>query len=249
MLVCLRPETIRARIGLIIPSSNRLTEPQMHRYAPSGVQVHVTRLRMTGPHHVPVSELAPRIVEATGALNDARCDVIVFHCTASSMEAGLEGERLVLEAMESATDAEVATTATGTVAALRALGLRRIALFSPYVEATHAHEAAFLSEAGVEVIGGRWLGLRGGDEYITVPPAEWLGLARVETPDEADGVFLSCTNIHSPDVIEPLEEALGRPVVTSNQAVLWYSLRRAGLSDDVPALGRLLVREAHLAWK
>jgi maleate isomerase len=249
MLVSLRPETIRARIGLIIPSSNRLTEPQMHRYAPPGVEVHVTRLRMTGPHHVPVSELLPRIVEATGALDDARCDVIVFHCTASSMEAGLAGERLVLEAMESATDAVVATTATGTLAAMRALDLRRIALFSPYIEATHAHEAAFLSEAGVEVIGGRCLGLRGGDEYITVPPEEWLRLAQVDTPDAADGVFLSCTNIHSPDVIEALEQALGRPVVTSNQAVLWYSLRGAGLTDEVPALGRLLLKEASLAWR
>src|ERR1051326_5153249 len=71
-----------ARVGLIIPSSNRLTEPHMHHYAPAGVQVHVTRLRMTGPHHVGLDQLMPRIVESTGALADARCDVIVFHCTA-----------------------------------------------------------------------------------------------------------------------------------------------------------------------
>jgi maleate isomerase len=86
-------ENVRARIGLIIPSSNRLTEPQMRRYAPPGVEIHVTRLRMTGATHVPLDQLMPRIVEATLALADARCDVIVFHCTASSMEAGLEGER------------------------------------------------------------------------------------------------------------------------------------------------------------
>jgi maleate isomerase len=235
---------VEARIGLIIPSSNRLTEPQMHRYPPPGVEVHVTRLRMTGASHVPLPELVPRIVDATQALADARCDAIVFHCTASSMEAGLAGERLVLAAMREVTDAAVATTASATLAALRALGLRRIVLFSPYVAATHAHEVEFLLEAGIEVVGGRCLGLSGSDEYVAVTPAEWLELAAEETPADADGVFMSCTNIHSPQVIAPLEARLDKPVVTSNQAVLWHVLRLCGVRAVVPELGRLLAAQA-----
>jgi maleate cis-trans isomerase len=235
----LEPRPVVARVGLIVPSSNRLTEPQMRQYAPTGVEVHVTRLRMTGRHHVPLTELLPRIEEATGALDDAGCDVIVFHCTASSMEAGLAGEEQVLKTMRGATRAAVATTATATLAALRTLGLRRIVLFSPYVSDTHGHEQAFLGEAGVEVIGGECLGLTGGDDYVQVSPSEWLELATLKTPPEADGVFLSCTNIHAPPVISPLECALGRPVVTSNQAVLWYSLRACRVHDAVPGLGPL----------
>jgi maleate cis-trans isomerase len=230
---------VRARIGLIIPSSNRLTEPQMHRYAPEGVIVHVTRLRMTGAHHVPLSDLLPRIVESSLALADAHCDAIVFHCTASSMEAGLSGEQCVLEAMRTATERAVASTATATLAAMRALDMHRIALFSPYIAATHAHEIDFLEEAGLRVVGGRCLALGGGDEYTGVPPSEWLRIGRSETPPDADGVFLSCTNIHSPDVIDSLEQSLGRPVVTSNQAVLWYAVRQCGLRDRVAGLGRL----------
>jgi len=111
------PPEIKTRIGLIIPSSNRLTEPQMRRYAPRGVEIHATRLRMTGPSHVPLEQLMPRIVEATLALADARCDVIVFHCTASSMEAGLAGERQVLDAMRGATPSQVTTTASATLRA------------------------------------------------------------------------------------------------------------------------------------
>lgn len=227
------------RIGLIIPSSNRLTEPQMQRFAPEGVQAHVTRLRMTGASHVPLPVLMPRIVEATLALADAGCDVIVFHCTAASMEAGLWGEQRVLEAMATATGAHVATTATATLAAMHALHLQKVALFSPYVSETHAHELAFLQEAGLKVIGGRSLGLSGGDDYIQVTPEEWLRLATTETPAEADGVFLSCTNIRAPEIIRDLERAIGRAVVTSNQAVLWYALRACGREDQVEDLGRL----------
>jgi maleate isomerase len=211
----------------------------MHRYAPRGVEVHVTRLRMTGPNHVPLPELLPRIKDATLALADAHCDVIVFHCTASSMEAGLSGEGQVIRAMRLATAARVATTATATRAALRALDLRHIVLFSPYVAATHALESAFLAEAGVEVVGGRCLGLSGGDEYVTVPAAEWLRIVAEQTPDEADGVFLSCTNVHTPEIIEPLEALIGRPVLTSNQAVLWYALRVCDLDEVVSELGSL----------
>jgi maleate isomerase len=240
---------VRARIGLIIPSSNRLTEPQMHRYAPPGVQVHVTRLRMTGANHVPLAELMPRVVEATLGLADARCDVIVFHCTASSMEAGLSGEERLLEAMRGATAREVATTATATLAAMRALDLQRVALFSPYVAATHAHEIAFLEEAGLHVAGGRCLGLSGSDDYINVTPAEWLKIVQTETPSDVDGVFLSCTNIRTPEVIEPLERQLSRPVVTSNQAVLWFALRLCRLEEDVPALGRLFAKDASVKEK
>jgi len=60
-----------ARIGLIIPSSNRLTEPQFHAYAPPGVGIHVTRLRMTGKWRKPFSELKGPLAEAAAAISDA----------------------------------------------------------------------------------------------------------------------------------------------------------------------------------
>ncbi|MCA1645403.1 MAG: hypothetical protein LC797_08025 [Chloroflexi bacterium] len=230
---------MKARVGLIIPSSNRLTEPHMHRYAPAGVEVHVTRLRMTGANHVPLEALLPRVREATLALADARCDVIVFHCTASSMEAGMQGEHQVLAAMRGATAGHVATTASATLAALHAVDVTRVVLISPYVATTHQHELEFLTEAGLRVVGGRALGLAGGDEYLTVPPAEWLRIGQAEVRPEAQGVFLSCTNIHSPEVVEPLEMLIDRPVITSNQAVLWYALRLCNLTTHVAALGRL----------
>jgi maleate isomerase len=233
---------VSGRIGLIIPSSNRLTEPQMRQYAPAGVEVHVTRLRMTGASHVPLAELLPRVVEATAALDDARCDVLVFHCTASSMEAGLAGERQVLDAMRSATEKPVATTASAALAAFDALGVRRIVLVSPYLRATHEHELALLSEARLEVVGERALELDGSDAYIAVPPATWLSIGEqaMHAAPGAEALFLSCTNIHSLPVVALLESRLGRPVVTSNQASVWRCLRLAGVDRPLAGCGRLL---------
>jgi maleate cis-trans isomerase len=61
--------------------------------------------------------------------------------------------------------------------------------------------------------------------------------------DDADAYFISCANIRATDVIEQLERELNKPVVTSNQAAFWSSLRMAGIKDDVPALGRLMQRD------
>ena len=62
--------------------------------------------------------------------------------------------------------------------------------------------------------------------------------------DAADAYFISCSNIHSIDVIEDLERELGKPVITSNQAAIWSSLRAIGIYEEVKGLGALLRHDA-----
>ena len=71
-------------------------------------------------------------------------------------------------------------------------------------------------------------------------PDVWLDVTLGEADPRADAYLLSCTNIHSIGLIEDLERQLERPVITSNQATLWYSLRICGLADRVLGLGRLM---------
>ena len=229
----------RLRLGLIIPSSNRLTELQFHRYAPPGVDIHVTRLRMTGAFTAPIAQLMPRIIEAAEMLADARCDVIGFHCTATSMEEGAAGDRAIIDAIADATDHTATSTATAVLAALQAVNAQRLALITPYVEATHRTEIDFLTEAGFDVARDHCLGLTGSDAYISVTPETWIDQSLAQRDDSLDAYMLGCTNIRSIEVIEEIESALDRPVITSNQAMLWQSLRLGGLPDQLPHLGRL----------
>ena len=86
-----------ARIGLIIPSSNRMVEEEMVRHVPPGVTAHVARLRMTGAHRVSLDALLPQVKETAATLIDARCDVVAFHCTANSTSEGVAGEGIEQE--------------------------------------------------------------------------------------------------------------------------------------------------------
>ena len=101
-----------ARVGLIIPSSNRMVEQEMAPAFPAGATAHVTRLRMTGAHRLAFEELLPRIEEAAHALLDARCDVVAFHCTANSMQGGTAGEGEILAALKRAGARHATTTIT-----------------------------------------------------------------------------------------------------------------------------------------
>ena len=229
----------QARIGLIIPSANRLTEPQFNRYLPDDVDIHVTRLRMTGKWAKPLAQLQGAIEEAAAALSDTRPHVIVFHCTANSMEGGLEGEQRITEWVGQASGCEAVTTSQAITEALRELGIRKLVLISPYVEATNQAEMRYLSEAGVEVVHELGLGLPGSDDYIAVTPEQWLDITCENSRPEAEGYFLSCTNTRMIEAIEAVESRLARPVVSSNQAALWACLRRMGRSPSIPGLGRL----------
>ena len=232
-----------ARIGLIIPSSNRLTEPQLRHYAPPELGIHVTRLQMTGKWNRPLSALTDDIIRASSALADAKVDIVVFHCTGHAMEEGPEGDARTREAITLATGVEATSTAAAIQEAIAALGLKRLILMTPYEQDVNNHEIDYLRQIGVGVVHDVALALPGSDDYLAQPPERWADLASEHARDEADGYFLSCTNTTQIEAIEPIERRVRKPVVNSNQAVLWACLRRLrgklGAARPAPGLGRL----------
>jgi maleate cis-trans isomerase len=232
----------RARIGLIIPSVNRMTEPQFNHFAPEGLGIHVSRGRVAGQPGRTVAELTDEIAHAAGTLADAKPDLIVFHCTATSMKEGTDGENRIIELIRKTTGVEALSTSKLVADALRALGLKKLILLTPYL--TNADIIRYLGETGFTVVRDVALGLKTAAEFEAVTPQRWLELAQENDCPEADGVFLSCTNTTQIEAVAAIERALGKPVVNSNQAVLWGCLGRLGAKlggvEPMPELGQLM---------
>ena len=228
-----------ARIGLIIPSSNRMVEQEMVRHVPPGVTAHVARLRMTGAHRVGIDALVPRVEEAAATLVDARCDVIAFHCTANSTSEGTAGDDKLNTALRRAGAPRATTTATAICAAFDALSARRIVLITPYSQETTDHEAEFLRHAGYEVLAARGFALKGSDDYCATPSRFWRDRVLEAARPDADCYLLSCANISTFPVIAEIEQSLGRPVVSSNQTVIFDALRLLGVTDRRNCPGRV----------
>ena len=119
---------------------------------------------------------------------------------------------------------------------------RRIVLLSPYIAEVNKTETDFLHHFGVEVLADRGLGISRGLEMPAVDPEQWLAEARALSNEAADAYFISCTNIRVRPAIDAIERELGRPVVTSNSAMMWHCLRQMGVADAVPGCGTLLAK-------
>lgn len=228
------------RVGLIIPASNRVVEDEMARFYPDGVRVHVNRLRMTGEHKVPLGKLKPRITDATGALADARCESVTFHCTANSTGEGDDGEALILDAMKPAGAKHVSTTATALRRALKALGSTRMVLLTPYTQKVTDHEAEFIEAAGVKVLTAVGLGMKDSDAFCAATPASWRDKTLELRNEKADLYFISCANTMTFTIIDELEKALEQPVITSNQVVVWDQMKALGIDARGRCPGQLM---------
>src|SRR5262245_14292461 len=122
----------RARVGFIIPSVNTCAEPQFNSLAPAGLGIYVARARVAGPWKRPLPEMKDEIATAAKLLSDCTPDLIVFHCTDTSMSQGPQGEGRILDIVREATGIEALATSQLVLKALQLLGLKKIVLLTPY---------------------------------------------------------------------------------------------------------------------
>jgi len=177
---------------------------------------------------------------AIDQLTSCHPHAIAYGCTASSIVQGHAfDERLRGKIRQIA--GVPATTATDSIfAACRALGLKRVTAISPYTEAVDAAEHRFFAEGGIETVARAHLGIADGFRLAEPEPDAILDLALRTWDPQSDGLIAACLNFRSHPIVEAVEARIGKPVVTSTQAVLWHLLRLAGVETPIPGFGRLL---------
>lgn len=237
-----RPYGWRGKIGLITPSSNNINEPEFYRLAPPGVTIHTARVLLTGEmDEASYHRMAAELGRAAKELATAEVDIVAYGCTAGSVIVPLAS---LTASMSEQTGTPALVTAGAVVSALRALGVRRVAMGTPYLEFVNRREVSFLEEQGFDVT--RVLGLELGHDQQErrcighVPQEAVFRMALAIDTAEAEAIFISCANLATLDVIEDIEEALGKPVVTSNTACFWACLRTLGINTSISGHGRLL---------
>jgi len=235
----------RARIGIILSSSNRVVEAQLRAFAPPELAIHVTRMRMAKSRTQTISEQIDIIMRAAELLADAKVDLIVLQASALAMEKGPDAESATVRAISEATGTAALTSTQAMVEALRALALKRVVLLSPSAKAMNDAEAAYLRAQGFDVVNSVGLDLQVG-AGLTMTPGDWVDLVRANDRREAEGYFLSGSNTTMIEAIGEIEDRLGKPAVSSTQAMLWASVgrlkARLGRVAFAPELGRLFAR-------
>ncbi|MBO8175560.1 MAG: aspartate/glutamate racemase family protein [Thermococcus sp.] len=231
----------RGRIGLIVPSSNTTMEMELHSALPEGVSLHTARMPLKGITEEELLKMSSLAVESARLLKDADVDLILYGCTSGSFIGGVNFEAELEEKIEREINVPVVTTSTAVVEALKILDAQQIIVITPYTDEINQREKEFLEANEFEILDIRGLGIVDNLQVGKLEPYEAYRMAKAMFMDEADAIFISCTNLRTFEIIEALEEDLGVPVVTSNQASLWLALRELDVREKIPWLGKLFV--------
>ena len=230
----------RAKLGVIYPADGALDD-EYWKLAPKGVSVHFTRIPIPQEDQtleaLEAQTLNADIETAAVNLNVIRLDAVGYACTSGSFVHGPGGDLEIIKRLEDASGAVCTTTSTAAVRALQALQAEKIAVITPYPEEINERLQTFLQDSGIKIVAMKGLGLY--REIFNQPAGAAYRLAREADRPEAEAVFISCTNFRSVEVLDELEQDLGKPVISANQVTMWDMLRLAGLRPRLAGYGSL----------
>ena len=223
--------------------ANAIIEPEFNEMVPENVAVLAARMNIKGarPSDSFVDQLRKTVLDAEDAAKQlaySKPDVITFGCTSASYVMNVEKQdwdEKIAQTISRFVRIPVITTATAVIRALRCLGIRSIALGTPYPNEVNEFAKRFFESKGFKVI-------RVGSvpEKNSCNSTSAYNLGKSLDGDDIDGMLLSCTGFKTVDIIDKLEKDLGKPIVSSNQAALWASLRIAKIRERISGYGRLL---------
>lgn len=234
------PEAAIRRAGLIALATDLTSERDAAVLLPTReIGLHVTRVAYENPTTPDnLRRMAPRLGEAATLLAPgSELDAIYYACTSASVVIGDGAIETAIAAARPGTP--VITPTRAATVAFAALGVRRIALVTPYVEATTTPMIDYFAACGVSVISALCFGFDDDRAMARITHESLVEAVLTADPEEAEAVFLSCTALPSLGVIAALEARLGLPVVASNQAGYWMMRRYLGFGGGLEGYGRL----------
>jgi maleate isomerase len=241
----------KGRIGLLIPHRNTTTEPELARMIPDGVTIHVARMILGDITPEGLRAMEEEVYKAATVIDAVNPDLIVVCCTSGSFVGGKGYDHRLSEKITSLTKVPAVTTSTAVVEAMRHFRMKTVAIATPFSDEVNQKESEFVEANGIKVTKIRGLGYaqtvtqyplasRPTSGIGLLPPAVAYRLALdVNTPN-ADGIFISCANFRTLEIIEALEQNTGKPVITSNQATLAMALKMMGIREKISGYGSLL---------
>ncbi len=243
----------RAKIGVIIPSTNTSVEYDCQRLIPRGVSWHFSRFMI---EHADLSDddnfirflemLRQTIGASIESLMTCKPDHVMMGMSAETFWGGIEGNDGFVEKIQEAVgDVGLTTGANAVIAALEALDVpgnvdKNIAVITPYQPIGDKNVHLFFEDSGYNV--KQVLGLRcenAHDAIALVPDHQIMDMVRQVDADDIDAIIQVGTNLSTATSFPVIEKWLEKPVLPINVATAWHALRSCGVRDQYDHLGRL----------
>jgi maleate isomerase len=237
----------RAKIGIVMPSTNTSVQPECDDLRPEGVTNHIARVHIQERPLTSEQAFLEHVEAMRAGIGGAIDQVmtcapahLVMGVALEAFWGGVDASLALTAELESRAGVGVSMGSTAARAALDAFGAKRIAVLTPHQPRGDAMVRAYLEEAGYEVV--RLTGLKCASPTLIahVQPAETRAAIRALDGDDVDAILQVGTNLAGMAVAAEAERWLGKPVLSMNAITYWHALRALGIQDRIKGCGRIL---------
>ncbi len=240
-------------IGVISPHAAAGPETEWPLMVGGQLDIRTARIPAPGatrdePGTPPKSPAGLRALTTTVALDEAVASLappsiaIGYSSTTTGYAIGYRAEAELLDGLERRWNVPAASTSAAAVTALQVMGIERLGLIHPpwFEDEMNALGAAYFRDEGFDVVAGQSADLP--NDPRRIEPDDVVRWISNNASDAAEAFFLGGNGFRAVSAIAQLERNLGRPVLTSNQALLWSLLGKTGLDVNVSGYGSLFER-------
>ena len=239
----LRPDiikTINPRIGLIALSTDFTIEQDYRNICHQlPVDIFVNRIPFENPlNHENYLKMANHISDVSAQILPSEdVDIIAYGCTSGTIAIG--AERIKQEVNNSKPDAKVTTPITAAIKAFNYLGIKKIAVLTPYPKDVNETVFNYLNENNLTIDSFSSFNLEYDSEIAQVSlESLQKQIAKIDL-SKVDGLFVSCTALKIVDVLDKIEKLQNTTIISSNQAIIWDCLRSVGIDTKIKGYGKL----------
>ncbi len=232
----------RGKFGIVTPAISDTVLLELYHMMPEGILVTPVSLDVQNLSDEEFTKAVSRIEEAVKILDYEEVQVIIVTGTPPITKLGFEADKEIIKKVERLTGKPTSTGPTVEVDALRSLGLKRIALVSPFTEALNLHLKSYFEYCGFEIVVTKGLNITKNANLTKQPFHQSYITAKeafLESKGKVDGILITCPRWPTVRSIAPLERDLGVPVVTAAQAIVWKALTLLNIREIKPGFGRL----------
>lgn len=180
-----------------------------------------------------------RLADGAAQLAADEPDAVIWACTSGSFVFGPRGAQQQVSTVAAAAGVPASSTSIAFVDALRHLNIRRVAIAASYPDDVAQHFVRFLSAGGAEVVSMGSHGIYTAAEVGTLEPDQVIAMVTAADHPDAEAVLVPDTAMHTLAIVDRLEAAAGKPVLTANQVTVWKGLDLLGPVPSLPGLGTL----------
>ena len=185
-------------------------------------------------------KMSEKVTDVTkDILPNEKIDCVVYGCTSGTIAAGYDSIEKKIKIAKP--DAKVTTPSTASIKALKKLNLNKIAIFTPYPKKLNDEVLDFFSQENFEITSNSYFDIASDIDIGKVDSDYLFDVLSKMDLKGADALFISCTALPALSIIDKLEKKIQKPVLSSNQALIWDTLEKIGKNTSINGFGKLFL--------